>query len=100
RAESREFQSHGWDVINMTQYPEAYLARELGMCYANIALVTDYDVGLEDDSTVAPVSHEEVMRVFQANVDRVRQLLETMIPALPTDEPDCACASALDAARG
>ena len=40
---------NGWDVINMTQYPEAYLARELEMCYVNISLVTDYDVGLEGD---------------------------------------------------
>ncbi len=44
-----EFRSHGWEVINMTQYPEAFLARELGICYANISLITDYDAGLEDD---------------------------------------------------
>ena len=37
----------GWDVVNMTQYPEAWLARELELCYANVSLVTDYDVGLE-----------------------------------------------------
>lgn len=47
RAESRWFSAAGWEVINMTQYPEAYLARELEMCYVNISLITDYDVGLE-----------------------------------------------------
>ena len=45
--------SEGWDVVNMTQYPEAYLARELGMHYAGIALVTDYDTGVEHDPGVA-----------------------------------------------
>ena len=44
RAESKFFRSQGWDIINMTQYPEAILARELEMCYVNISLVTDYDV--------------------------------------------------------
>ena len=47
RAESRWFQSMGWDVINMTAYPEAILARELELCYANISMVTDHDVGVE-----------------------------------------------------
>ena len=45
RAESRWYSTAGVDVINMTQYPEAYLARELGLCYAGLALVTDRDVG-------------------------------------------------------
>ena len=44
----------------MTQYPEAYLARELGMHYAGIALVTDYDTGVEHDAGIAPVSQEQV----------------------------------------
>ena len=47
RAESAWFASAGWEVINMTQYPEAVLARELELCYANISLITDYDVGVE-----------------------------------------------------
>ncbi|MDQ3982664.1 MAG: S-methyl-5'-thioadenosine phosphorylase, partial [Actinomycetota bacterium] len=46
RAESKWFQDAGWQVINMTQYPEAYLARELEICYVNISLITDYDVGV------------------------------------------------------
>ncbi|MFN2450689.1 MAG: S-methyl-5'-thioadenosine phosphorylase, partial [Candidatus Baltobacteraceae bacterium] len=60
RAESRWFTSMGWEVINMTQYPEVALARELGLCYANISLVTDYDAGIADDPEAGSVSIEEV----------------------------------------
>ena len=61
RAESQWFQDAGWDVINMTAYPEGYLARELELCYANISMVTDHDVGVEG---AEPVSHEAVLTVF------------------------------------
>ena len=47
RAESRWFSSAGWEVVNMTQFPEQVLARELEICYVGISLITDYDVGLE-----------------------------------------------------
>src|SRR3989304_5870131 len=59
RAESKWFQEMGWDMINMTAYPEGYLARELELCYANSSMVTDHDVGVEG---AAPVSHERVVR--------------------------------------
>ena len=80
RAESAWFAGAGWEVINMTQYPEAYLARELEMCYVNISLITDYDVGLEDQGGIQPVSHEEVMRVFTSNNDRVKQAISASSP--------------------
>ena len=95
RAESAWFASAGWEVINMTQYPEALLARELELCYANISLITDYDVGVEG---VAPVTHEEVVRVFTDNNAKLRDLLFSVIPALPA-ERTCACATALTGAR-
>ena len=95
RAESAWFASAGWEVINMTQYPEALLARELEICYANVSLITDYDVGVEG---VPPVTHEEVVRVFGQNNARLRDLLFEMIPALPA-ERDCPCATALSGAR-
>jgi 5'-methylthioadenosine phosphorylase len=95
RAESAWFASAGWEVINMTQYPEAVLARELELCYANISLITDYDVGVEG---VPPVTHEEVVRVFTENNERLRDLLFAVIPALPV-ERDCPCATALTGAR-
>lgn len=98
RAESREFQEHGWKVINMTQYPEVILARELGMCYVNLALITDYDAGLEGHPEVEPVSHQEVMRVFQENNDRLRELLKRLIAKMP-EARGCSCGTALESAR-
>lgn len=98
RSESRWFSSMGWEVINMTQYPEAYLARELEMCYVNISLITDYDVGLEGEPGMHPVSHEEVMRVFASNNDRVKSAIGKIVAAIP-NERSCNCGSALAGAR-
>ena len=95
RAESAWFASAGWEVINMTQYPEALLAREMELCYANISLITDYDVGVED---VPPVMNDEVVRVFTENNQKLRDLLFAVIPALPL-ERTCPCATALAGAR-
>ncbi|MBE3598875.1 MAG: S-methyl-5'-thioadenosine phosphorylase [Limnochordaceae bacterium] len=99
RAESREFREHGWHVINMTQYPEVILARELGMCYLNVSLVTDYDVGLEGHPEVHPVSHQEVLRVFNANLEHLRTFLWELVPAIPR-ERRCSCGRAVQEARG
>ncbi|MDA4121560.1 MAG: S-methyl-5'-thioadenosine phosphorylase [Thaumarchaeota archaeon] len=98
RAESVFFRKQGWDVINMTQYPEAVLARELEMCYANISLVTDYDSGLEGDPAVKPVTHEEVIRTFNENIANLRTLITRIIEAVPV-ERSCDCGSALKGAR-
>ncbi|HYL27781.1 MAG TPA: S-methyl-5'-thioadenosine phosphorylase, partial [Candidatus Nitrosotalea sp.] len=95
RAESKWFQSQGWEVINMTQYPEAYLARELEMCYVNISLITDYDVGLEG---MPPVSHQEVMEVFSRNNERVKNAIGKIIEQIPVGA-DCSCRHALEGAR-
>ena len=91
RAESRWYAGAGLDVINMTQYPEAYLARELGLCYAGLALVTDRDAGLEGDPSVAPVTMEAAMAVLAANVEHTRSLLGTAIASIPSDR-SCGCA--------
>ena len=98
RAESRWFSAMGWEVINMTAYPEAHLARELCLSYANVSLVTDYDVGLEGMADVPAVSAQEVAAVFARNNERVRDLLFAVIPRLPPD-PDPHCMTALDGAR-
>lgn len=95
RAEAAWFSGQGWEVVNMTQYPEAALARELEMCYANISLITDWDTGVPG---VDPVTAEEVMRVFAENNSKLRDLLFQVIPALP-EERTCGCGSALDGAR-
>jgi 5'-methylthioadenosine phosphorylase len=97
RAESRWFSSMGWEVINMTQYPEVILARELELCYVNISLITDYDVGLEGMPEVAPVSVAEVERFFASNNERVRELILGLIPGLPA-ERICRCATAMQGA--
>lgn len=99
RAESRWFRSQGWEVINMTQYPEAHLARELGLCYVNISLVTDYDVGVEGDPTAQPVTAEEVMRQFAANNAKLRDLILESIARLPETNTCPLCPHALDQAR-
>jgi 5'-methylthioadenosine phosphorylase len=98
RAESAWYRSQGWEVINMTQYPEAVLARELEMCYVNISLITDYDVGLEGQPGVTPVSHEEVIRVFNENLEKLRRLLEKLVGAIPARR-SCPCGTALKGAR-
>ncbi len=79
KAESLWFRSMGWHVVNMTGYPEAVLAAELGVPYATIALVTDYDAGVDGH---APVTMEAVFAVMHRNVARVRELLITAIPQL------------------
>ena len=98
RAESKWFSGQGWEVVNMTQYPEAILARELEICYVNISLITDYDVGLAGAPEVKPVTQEEVLRVFTENNEKLRGLLNVMIPEIPA-EPSCSCQSALEGAQ-
>ena len=98
KAESRWFSAMGWEVINMTQYPEVILARELEMAAVNISLITDYDVGLTDDPDVPPVSHEAVIEVFEANNAKLRELLFAVVPELPLS-PDRPALHALRGAR-
>jgi 5'-methylthioadenosine phosphorylase len=93
RSESRWFKNMGWEVINMTQYPEAILAKELEMCYLNVSLITDYDVWQDK-----PVSHEEVIEVFDKNLENIRKLIFNLVPQIPK-ERRCSCRSALDTAR-
>jgi len=98
RAESRWYSRMGWDIVGMTQYPEVSLARELEMCYLNLCLVTDYDVGLEGVPEVSAVQAHDVMRVLAENIVRVRDLLAAMIPMIPA-EASCHCQRSLEGAR-
>jgi 5'-methylthioadenosine phosphorylase len=93
RAESLWHAGQGWSVVGMTGVPEASLARELGLCYTSLALVTDLDAGLEHGEGV---THEEVLRVFAENITGVRDLLLDAIAALPGPESDCDCRHATD----
>lgn len=92
--ESRWFAGQGWEVINMTQYPEVYLAREQEMCYVNISLITDYDIGLEGHLDIKPVSIEEVVKVFNENNEKIRNLLFKAIEKIPLKR-ECICSRAL-----
>ncbi|WP_100444021.1 MTAP family purine nucleoside phosphorylase [Glycomyces xiaoerkulensis] len=82
RAESEWHRDAGWHVVNMTQSPEAPLAMEAGIAFGGVALVTDYDAGLEGHPDVEPVTQEAVFEVFSANLDRVRDLIEAAVPKL------------------
>ncbi|MBF9072667.1 S-methyl-5'-thioadenosine phosphorylase [Streptacidiphilus fuscans] len=94
RAESRWFSANGWSVVGMTGHPEAVLARELGLCYTSLALVTDLDAGVE---TGEGVTHTEVLAEFARNVDRLRTVLFSAVARLPkTRDRDCVCSHALD----
>lgn len=96
RAESNWFSSMGWSVINMTGYPEGYLAREMEMCYVNISLITDYDVGVMGVDEA--VSHEAVIEVFNKNVENVKKMIMSLIKDMP-EETTCKCGEALKTAR-
>lgn len=90
RAESAWYRSAGWDVINMTQYPEVALARELGMCYCGVGLVTDYDTGVEGAEGIEPVSMDAVFAVLGAMVDTVREAVGGITEAVPPERA-CSC---------
>ena len=77
RAESNMFRLWGADVINMSTAPECILANELSLPYAAIAMSTDYDCWKTDE---APVTWEEVLKVFQQNVKNVIRLITNTIP--------------------
>jgi len=79
KAESNWFRQIGGDIINMTQYPECYLALELKIPFVNIALVTDYDSGLEGRNDIKPVTMEDVLEVFNENVKNVKKVIYKII---------------------
>jgi 5'-methylthioadenosine phosphorylase len=87
RAESQDYASRGWTLINMTGAPEAALARELRMCLATIALVTDMDAGVAGE---AGVRQEEVFALFAKNTERLKTLIAGVIAELP-DPAGCTC---------
>jgi 5'-methylthioadenosine phosphorylase len=91
RAESRAMAAAGATVVNMTAMPEAVLARELALCFVSLALVTDRDAGVEVGESVRM---DEVMRVFAAATERMKDLLVAITRAWDGAR-DCDCAGAL-----
>lgn len=92
RAESVHYAAQGWTLINMTGMPEAALARELRMCYAALALVTDMDAGAESGSGVGQA---EVFALFKENLERLTGVLTAAIDGLP-DPEGCTCSTWAD----
>ncbi|MFQ3587811.1 MAG: S-methyl-5'-thioadenosine phosphorylase [Fimbriimonadaceae bacterium] len=83
KAESKWFHEAGWEVVNMTQYPEAYLCRELGMAVVNISLITDYDSGVHA-GTEAVTAHN-VLEVFKKNAENIKKVVLDLIGKMPAD---------------
>lgn len=98
KAESVWFTNNGWHTINMTQYPEVVLARELEMCYVNIGVITDYDVGLVAEGTVQAVSQEMVIKAFNENIGKLKELIKYIVETTPS-KCSCNCCNSLKDAR-
>jgi 5'-methylthioadenosine phosphorylase len=94
RAESRIYRSWGVDVIGMTNIPEAKLAREAGLCYATVALATDYDCWHEAE---ADVSVDAIIQQLQDNAALARRIIRSAALALGP-ERSCSCADAVKTA--
>jgi 5'-methylthioadenosine phosphorylase len=93
RAESQWFAQQGWALVNMTGLPEAALARELAMCYATVALVTDRDAGIAEGGAVDQAT---VFREFAENLGGLRNLLVEVLRRVPSTQEGCPCANALE----
>lgn len=91
-AESQWFLANGWDIVNMTQYPECYFAKEAGICYAAIAAVTDYDVGLNEELVIDPNKMKDVLEIFNLNIQKTKNMITSFIKQ-SHDDLDCQCAS-------
>jgi 5'-methylthioadenosine phosphorylase len=96
-AESKFYSQIGGDTINMTQYPEVALAKELEMCVVPISLITDYDAGLHDDPTIKAVDLDTVVKVFNENNEKVKKLIFEIIKNVKLDDL-CECHSSLKGA--
>ncbi|MBU1130565.1 S-methyl-5'-thioadenosine phosphorylase [Patescibacteria group bacterium] len=99
KAESLWFTKMGWQVVNMTQYPEVVLAREQDIHYVNISLSTDYDVGIVAEQEMPPVNIEEVLKTFKNNIEKVKNLIKEIIKQLPPEELKCECHRTLEKSK-
>jgi len=94
RAESNIYRQWGVDVIGMTNLPEARLAREAELCYATLALATDYDCWHESASDV---DIEAILALLHRNVELAQEVIERMVPQVPPTR-SCPCSTALQQA--
>jgi len=98
KSESKWFSDAGWEVINMTQYPEAWLCRELGIAVVNISLITDYDAGVHEGTEA--VDARSVLEMFQANAERIHKVVLDLIGRFPADLDTLGARDALGPTRG
>lgn len=91
RAESRVNRQLGFSIVGMTALPEAKLAREAGICYVTVALVTDYDVWKEGEE----VTTGAVVENLRANVSNSKKFVEFVLPRLAARGPGCPCSEAV-----
>jgi 5'-methylthioadenosine phosphorylase len=87
-AESNLYRAWGCDVIGMTNMPEAKLAREAELCYATVAMVTDYDCWHPDHDHVTV---EQIIKVLLANADKAKTLVTHAVPRIGADAHACEC---------
>jgi len=79
-AESKWFIKQGWDLVNMTQYPECYFAKELGLKYVSIAMITDYDIGLKKyGNTMSFKDIEKTRKIFEKNIANAKTLIGPVV---------------------
>jgi 5'-methylthioadenosine phosphorylase len=97
-AESRWFHQAGWEVINMTQYPEAQLCLELGMGVVNISLITDYDSGVHAGTEA--VKATDVLEVFKSNSEKIKKVVLDLIGRIPQDLSLVSTVDQLEFTRG
>lgn len=86
-AEIRMFQRLGGDLVGMTNVPEVVLAREIGLCYSLVCMVTNLAAGISE----TPLTHEEVLEVMAENGQRLRRLALGLLERLPGTTPSCGC---------
>lgn len=91
-AESRFFMNNNWDIVNMTQYPEGYFAKEAGICYAALAAITDYDVGLHEDLTIKPGEMSKILQIFHEDIKKTKASLLSTISSFENNW-NCTCAN-------
>jgi len=91
-AESKMFALWGGDIVNMTQYPECYFARELGLCYGAVASVTDYDVGVPSAISMQSKHIDKVLAVFRRNTATTVALIRKLA-GLTQEIANCNCAT-------
>ncbi|MDK2948884.1 MAG: 5-methylthioadenosine phosphorylase [Patescibacteria group bacterium] len=89
KAESKWFSSQGWDIVNMTQYPECYFARKIKIHYATISMVTDYAIGVESMHW-AGEDIDKIINVFNDNITKANNLIFEVVKNLP-NKYDCNC---------